>query len=174
VIRLERAVDAVDRAVRTACYMLVAGIACVMLAQVFFRYVLNSSLQWAEELSVYAMIWLVFLGSVNLVRGWSHITITAFVNMLPFRVRTWAFVLAKVLSLVFIVVLCYWGVQLVSLPVHAASPSMGFSTRWVKVAVAVGAALMALFIVSEVRRDLAALRKGDREHFTRLGTGGEL
>jgi len=174
VIRLERAVDAIDSAVRAACYLLVAGIACVMLAQVFFRYVLNDSLQWSEELSLYAMIWLVFLGSVTLVRGWGHIAITAFINLLPFRVRTWTFVLAKVLSLVFIVVLCYWGVQLVSLQVHAASPSMGFSTRWIKVSIAVGAALMALFIVSEVLRDLAALRRGDRKYFDRLGDGGSL
>jgi TRAP-type C4-dicarboxylate transport system permease small subunit len=154
--------------------VLVAAIACVMIAQVFFRYVLNSSLQWAEELSVYTLVWLVFIGSVSLVRGWRHITITAFVNMLSFRARAWSFVVAKLLSLVFILVLVYWGFQLVSLPVHASSPSMGFSTRWVKVAIAVGAVLMALFTINEILRDLAALRRRDQEHFDRLGAGGDL
>ncbi len=171
---LERAVDAIDRVARGACYVLVATIACVMLAQVFFRYVLNSSLQWAEELSVYALIWLVFTGSVSLVRGWGHITITAFVNMLPFRARARCFVVAKALSLVFILVLVYWGFQLVSLPVHANSPSLGFSTRWVKVSIAVGSVLMALFAINEIVRDLAALRRHDPEYFDRLGAGGDL
>jgi len=171
---LERAVGAVDRAARAVCEVLVAAIACVMAAQVFFRYVLNSSLQWAEELSVYTLIWLVFLGSVTLVRGWRHITITAFVDMLSFRARAWFFVVAKLLSLAFILVLVYWGFQLVSLPVHANSPSMGFSTRWVKVAIAVGAVLMALFTINEIVRDLAALRRRDREHFDRPGAGGDL
>lgn len=171
---LERAVDAIDRAARAVCDVLVAAIACVMAAQVFFRYVLNSSLQWAEELSVYTLIWLVFIGSVTLVRGWRHITITAFVDMLSFRARAWCFVVAKLLSLAFILVLVYWGFQLVSLPVHASSPSMGFSTRWVKVAIAVGAVLMALFAINEIVRDLAALRRRDREHFDRLGAGGDL
>jgi TRAP-type C4-dicarboxylate transport system permease small subunit len=171
---LERTVDAIDRVARVACYLLVATIACVMMAQVLFRYVLNSSLQWAEELSVYALVWLVFLGSVTLVRGWKHITITAFVNLLPFRASAWCFVAAKLLSVIFILVLVYWGFQLVSLSVHANSPSMGFSTRWVKVSIAVGAVLMALFAVNEMMRDIAALRRGDREYFRRLGAGGDL
>ena len=171
---LERAVVVVDRVARVASHVFVAAIACVILAQVFFRYVLNSSLQWAEELSVYALIWLVFIGSVSLVRGWRHITITAFVNMLPFRARAWSFVAAKLLSLVFILALVYWGFQFVSLPIHASSPSMGFSTRWVKVAIAVGAVLMALFTINEIARDLAALRRRDQEYFGRLGNGGDL
>lgn len=171
---LERAVDAVDRVARAACYVLVSAITCVMLAQVFFRYVLNSSLQWAEEFCVYALVWLVFIGGATVTRGWNHITITAFVNLLPFRARAWSFVVAKVLSLAFILVLIYWGFQLANLPVHAASPSMGFSTRWVKVSIAVGAILMTLFTLNELARDLAALRRGDREYFDRLGAGGKL
>ena len=171
---LERAVDAVDRVARAACYLLVSAITCVMFAQVFFRYVLNSSLQWAEEFCVYALVWLVFIGGATVTRGWGHITITVFVNLLPFRARAWSFVAAKVLSLAFILVLVYWGFQLANLPVHAASPSMGFSTRWVKVSIAVGAILMTLFTLNELARDLAALRRGDRQHFNRLGAGGEL
>jgi len=171
---LERAVGAIDRVARAACHVFVAAIACVMLAQVFFRYAINSSLQWAEEFSVYALIWLVFIGSVTLVRGWRHITITAFVNLLPFRARAWSFVAAKLLSLAFILVLVYWGFQLVSLPVHASSPSMGFSTRWVKVAIATGAVLMALFTINEIARDLAALRRRDQAYFGRLGDSGEI
>jgi TRAP-type C4-dicarboxylate transport system permease small subunit len=62
----------------------------------------------------------------------------------------------------------------VYLPVHAASPSMGFSTRWVKLSIAVGAILMTLFTLSEIARDLVALRRGDRKHFDRLAAGGEL
>src|SRR5437868_15431014 len=145
-----------------------------MMAQVIFRYLLNSSLQWAEELSVYAMIWLVFIGGVNLVRGWGHIAVTAFVKILPFRARAWCFIVAKLLSLVFILVLVYWGFQLVNLPVHANSPSMGFSTRWVKVSIALGSVLMALFTVNEIVRDFAALRRRDREYFDRLDAGGDI
>ncbi len=145
-----------------------------MLAQVFYRYVVNSSLQWAEEFGVYALIWLVFIGGASLVRGWQHITITAFVNILPLRARVCCFIAAKLLSLVFILVLVYWGFQLVSLPIHENSASMGFSTRWVKVSIATGAVLMALFTVNEILRDLAALRRRDGEYFDRLGAGGDL
>ena len=51
---------------------------------------------------------------------------------------------------------------------------MGFSTRWVKVAIATGAVLMTLFTINEIARDLAALRRRDQAYFGRLGDGGDL
>ena len=37
--------------------------AIVVAAQVFFRYVLNRSLFWSEELARYLLVWLTFLGA---------------------------------------------------------------------------------------------------------------
>ena len=53
----------------TGCFGgLCAGRAGIMCGQVFFRYVLNSSLQWSEEASIWAMVWMVFVGSVVVMR----------------------------------------------------------------------------------------------------------
>ena len=40
---------------------LLAGIVIIMGVQVFFRYVLNDSIIWAEEMSRYFLIWITFL-----------------------------------------------------------------------------------------------------------------
>ena len=50
-------------AFRWGSMFLVLSIAVIVSASVFFRYVLNDSLSWSEELAKYAMLWLVFLGS---------------------------------------------------------------------------------------------------------------
>jgi TRAP-type C4-dicarboxylate transport system permease small subunit len=169
-----RAASWVDRAAMATGMILVAAIACIMLAQVFFRYVLNSSLQWSEELSISTMIWVVFLGSAVLVRGWQHIAVTAFVKMLPLRMQGIAYIVAKTLSLVFLAVMTYYAFVIFFGPIHATSPSLGISARWAKLSLAVGGVLMMLAILGEIGRDVAAHRRGDRAYFDKLGEGGSL
>lgn len=47
-----------------ACGSLVFVMTCVVAAGVFWRYVLNDSLSWTEEVARYLMIWLACVGSV--------------------------------------------------------------------------------------------------------------
>lgn len=169
-----RAADWLDRAAMATGMLLVTAIACIMLAQVFFRYVLNSSLQWSEEVSVSVMVWVVFLGSSALVRGWQHISVTAFVKMLSFRPQGIAYIVAKILSLVFLTAMTYYAFVVFFGPIHATSPSVGISARWTKLSLAVGGALMMIAIVGEIYRDIAAYRRRDRQYFEKLGEGGSL
>src|SRR5436309_8428292 len=72
---------------RLLCAALTAGIFLVVFAQVVFRYVFNSSLFWAEEAAIYAMVCLAFLGSSVLLEDWSHIGINAVLRAVPPRTR---------------------------------------------------------------------------------------
>jgi TRAP-type C4-dicarboxylate transport system permease small subunit len=171
---LNSIVEAIDSVARAFVVVSVSVITIVMLAQVFFRYVINDSLQWSEEFSIYTLIWTVFIGSVMLVRNWEHIAIPTFINMVSLPGRGWLFVLAKILSIVFFCLVAYWGSEYVEQRVHARSPSMGFSVRWVRLSIPIGSALMVLFTVNEIIRDILAIRAKDSAYFARLGEGGSL
>lgn len=171
---LNNLVAAVDRLGRVIITIGIAVIAITMVAQVFFRYVINSSLYFAEELSIYTLIWTSFIGAFMLVRNWEHITITVFVNMLPFRLRAALFLVAKFFCLIFIAIVVYYGFEMVIQSAHRNSPSLLFSTRWIKLAIPVSAVLMVVFIVNEIVRDILAFRKRDTAYFDRLGEGGTL
>lgn len=171
---LDRMVLFVDRIGRVIISAGIAIIALVMVAQVFFRYVLNDSLYFAEELAIYTMIWTVFVGAFMLIRNWEHITITVFMNMLPFRARAVMFIVAKLLCLLFIGLVVYYGFEMVIQSAHRNSPSLLFSTRWIKLAIPVSAVLMVVFIINEIVHDYLALRRRDTSHFDRLGEGGTL
>ena len=57
-----RAVYAIyDRVLTVLAVLLVGGTVLIMGAQVFFRYVLNDSLIWAEEVCGYFLVWTTFL-----------------------------------------------------------------------------------------------------------------
>ncbi|NCX29545.1 MAG: TRAP transporter small permease subunit, partial [Rhodobacterales bacterium] len=61
---VKKITQAVDFVARLVSIFFVLCVLVFMTSQVFFRYVLNSSLQWSEEASIWAMIWMVFIGSV--------------------------------------------------------------------------------------------------------------
>jgi TRAP-type C4-dicarboxylate transport system permease small subunit len=55
-----------------------AAMVVVVAAQVFFRYVLNQSLFWSEELARYILVWLTFLGASVAYRRNAHPRIELF------------------------------------------------------------------------------------------------
>lgn len=71
---------------RTAKYLagfLLALMVIMILSQVFFRYVLNDSLTWTEELSKFAMVWIACLVSPWAYREHLNVSIEMFHDALP-------------------------------------------------------------------------------------------
>ena len=162
---LERLVDAIEALARVAVLGLTLLVLLVMLAQVFFRYVLNSSLQWSEELAVWGMVWMVFIGSVLLMRRSEHISITTLARIAPLTVRPFLVIFNKAAALVFLVIIGYYGFEVFGGTFHARSPSIGLSTRWIKLAIPVGAVLMAVVAVYAIVDDVRRLVLRDFESF---------
>ncbi|MCX5732798.1 MAG: TRAP transporter small permease [candidate division NC10 bacterium] len=73
------------------------------------RYFFNNPLEWAEEFSRYAFIWIVFLGAAVCTKHGRHIVIDGLVLALPERVRVGLAVLVDVLILALMTVLAYYG-----------------------------------------------------------------
>ena len=162
---LERLVDAIEALARVAVLGLTLLVLLVMLAQVFFRYVLNSSLQWSEELAVWGMVWMVFIGSVLLMRRSEHISITTLARIAPLTVRPFLVIFNKAAALVFLVIIGYYGFEVFGGTFHARSPSIGLSTRWIKLAIPVGAVLMAVVAVYAIADDVRRLMHRDFDSF---------
>ena len=70
-------------AFRWGAMFLVITVAAIVTAGVFFRYVLNDSLSWSEELAKYAMLWLVFLGAPIALRLGVHPNIEIIISRFP-------------------------------------------------------------------------------------------
>ena len=163
--RLGLLVDGIEAVARAAVLCLTLLVLLVMLAQVFFRYVLNSSLQWSEELAVWGMVWMVFVGSVLLVRRSEHISITTLVRLAPLMVRPYLIIFNRAAGLVFLAIVGWYGFEVFGGTFHAKSPSIGLSTRWIKLAIPVGAVLMAVVAVYAIADDLRRLANRDFASF---------
>jgi TRAP-type C4-dicarboxylate transport system permease small subunit len=141
----------------------------VMLAQVFYRYVLNSSLLWSDQLSVWCLAWVVFLGAVGLVGDWRHVHVVLVLRALPMGVRMPLIIVSKILSILFLGFLAYEGALVFNADIYQVSPVVGISSKWAKLAIPVGAGLMLILAAGSAAADIRAWLAGRRDHFSAYG-----
>ncbi len=72
-----------DRAADLVLIVLAAAMVSIALLAVFFRYVVNHSLVWSDEVVRYLFVWFTLLGAAIAVRDREHIRVEYFVELLP-------------------------------------------------------------------------------------------
>jgi C4-dicarboxylate transporter, DctQ subunit len=80
--------------------------------QVVYRYGFNSSLFWAEEVVIYSIICMSFVGASMGVRHGAHISVDVLNAIAPPAVNRWLHIIAAVLGIVFAGFLTWYGFQL--------------------------------------------------------------
>jgi TRAP-type C4-dicarboxylate transport system permease small subunit len=81
--RLRAAVDLIDAASRWVIVATMAGMALLIAAQVFQRYVMSASIDAADELSRLFFVWSIFLAIPHGIRRGVHVGIDVFARMTP-------------------------------------------------------------------------------------------
>ena len=124
-------------------------------AQVFFRFVLNASLTWSEELSRFAFIWLVYMGAVLGAKERIHIRVTAFHRLLPAAARGWVIPAADLLWVSINLTFAYQGALQVGhlLRFSYISPALQWNMAVIYSVVPIGFAFMSLRIMEGYWRD---------------------
>ncbi|HSH33975.1 MAG TPA: TRAP transporter small permease [Actinomycetota bacterium] len=135
--RLHRGLEAVTVALLALYFVLVV-------LQVFFRYVLNRSLFWSEELVRFALVWSVMLGSAVVAYRGEHLRIDALDGLLSPRLRRIVGRLAEFCTFVFCVILAGTGVQFTLRTLTQRSAVLEVPIWAVYAAIPVGAVLEAV------------------------------
>ena len=95
---------------KVLCVALLALMSIIIVVQVFFRYVLQNSLQWSEEIARYMFIWLIYIGISYGVKMDKHIAVDAVYSFLPKKVKPFYALIGYVIFLVFAIIVVYYGV----------------------------------------------------------------
>ena len=141
---------------------LLASYFVLVLLQVFFRYVLNESLFWAEELVRAAMLWGIMLSSALVAASRGHIRVEVLELMLPPRGRRVVMWMANVMTLAFSLILLYAGIQFIARTWMQQSPVLDVPKWTVYLAIPIGAALESLLMILTWNRDVPVDELTDR------------
>jgi TRAP-type C4-dicarboxylate transport system permease small subunit len=142
---LRAQIGRIDRGVgRVEAYFLgtlVAVMTITTLLQVTFRYVLNDSLVWSEELSRYLFVWIALVGAGAAVRTGGHFGLDFFYRKLPAAGRTGVAMLVSFVMAVFAATLLVYGVRETTQASVQLAPSLQVRMHWAYAAIPVGATL---------------------------------
>ncbi len=160
--RLHAALEAVNAAIDTAAARLVAAAMAVMflvvVAQVFYRYVLNAPLIWAEEAARYLLVLTTFIGAPVAMRRGAHIAVTLIVELLPRGARRAVETAAQVLSCVVYGVLIRYGFALASQNFDQLSPALHLPLGAVYLMIPLAGLVLALQAIQRIVHLAAAPR----------------
>jgi TRAP-type C4-dicarboxylate transport system permease small subunit len=111
-------------------------------ASTVVRFAGHGGIFWAEEVSRYISIWVVFLAGGLGVRYWIHLNVDIFTILLPKNAQKWMMMFCLVLMVVFQAVLIWFGTKL-TISNHAQqSASLQMPMSFAYAAIPVGAFIM--------------------------------
>jgi TRAP-type C4-dicarboxylate transport system permease small subunit len=122
-------------------------IAALVIAAVFFRYVLSDPLTWTEEFIVLVFTWMLFIGLSSGFRQRMHIRIDALLIVFPPRGRAVFGMFAVAATLATLIGLAWFGTEQALIMATTETPMMRISAGWAVSAVPVGAALSCIHIL---------------------------
>ena len=133
----------------------------VIFLQIVMRYIFNNSLTWSEEFAVFTMMWMTWVGSSYGVKKNIHLRVTVFVDMLPERYRTAAYIFIDVVWMLFSITMIVMGIRMVKMSFigHRVSPALDIPMYLIYCSVVVGCVLMSLSLVSSIQKRLSFHKK---------------
>jgi len=108
VLILDNIISPLIKLCKGATIFCVLSIAIIVSLSVFFRYVLNNSLTWSEEISKYLMVWMVFVGAPIAMLESRHIAIEILPNLFKPKLRAFIFLCVNVLI---VITMGFWAVK---------------------------------------------------------------
>ena len=154
--------DKIIVCIRWICMFLQIEMVAVIFFQVVSRYCFGIAHFWAEEMAVFSMIWLVFLGSVIAESRNDHTRITFFVNLLPGGLRRYVNSFSDLLCILFLAILTVKSGDVIAIAMKNISTGVRIPMGVVYLSLPVGGILMSLYFLADIVKNFRTDKKEDK------------
>lgn len=134
--------------------LIMMAMTVLVLTQVFFRFFMESSLTWSEELVRFMMVWMTFLGAVIALRQNLHIQIDNLIVRLPRGTKIVFLLIKSAIMLVFLGLMAVGSFSLLEIAGLQTSPGLSIKMSYVYSVIPVTAFLMMLITMVRLWTDI--------------------
>lgn len=142
--------DVIDKVIRAVIAVVFATMIVACVAQVFFRFVLNNSLSWSEELARYTFIWTTCLGATICFRKGSHATVTLLYDRFKGNAKK---IIDTIINLVILsssTVLTIYGFNVVGKVIGQASPALHISMALPYISIPICGIVLIFYVIEKL------------------------
>jgi TRAP-type C4-dicarboxylate transport system permease small subunit len=150
--------DFLNRISKVLLGMIVGSMLSIILLQVILRYVFRSGFSWAEEVTVFLMAWMTFLGAAIAVKQAEHINIEMLVDRLPGKVRRTVIFISKLLMLLFVIIFSYYGYLFAIGSFNFSSNVLRIPLFWPRFCITFAGILMVIHLLHSLLKDLKEVK----------------
>jgi TRAP-type C4-dicarboxylate transport system permease small subunit len=159
---VERFFERLERVLEPLLAGLLAFITIGVFIQVVLRYLFAQSFLWGEELSLFAFIWCVYLGTAVCSWRHTHFSFDLFSEILSGRAAGAQRLVVDICILGVTLVMVVYGWQFSQMSLARLSPALGITLFVPTIVIPVSGALMTLVCVMDIVRDCRQIATGSR------------
>ena len=157
---LKKINDAIFKLSGVIATALLGGIIVLTFSQVLCRYVIHYSITWSTEVTVYMLMWMIFLSCSMGYRAGKICALTLLTDRLPLRAQKAVEILGQLLMILFFALTFYGNLEIVQLAWNKVSSILSIPMRYVYSAWSAAAVIMTLYAVERIVQDLREIAAG--------------
>lgn len=145
-------IDKIDKALKTVfeimkvlLIIILVSMVAILMAHIFFRYVLNNSLTWSEELLKIMLVWFGMMSVAVLAARREHVAIVVFKEHMPKKVQNFLSKLTQLIIVGICVLMVVIGVQYCMKAGFRLTPALRIPYTWAYAAIPVSFLPVMLF-----------------------------
>ncbi|MEX1010486.1 MAG: TRAP transporter small permease [Balneolaceae bacterium] len=140
----------IDKTLDWLLIIQLAVMSLVVAANVFFRFVLNQSIYWADELAMILMVWLTFLGAAVAIRDRAHYLFAWLIHKLEGRALKIYIVTGHLFMIAATLLLGWHSFQVTAGITDWIMPALEISRAWVYAAAPTGCVFMLYYSIGHL------------------------
>lgn len=156
---LKKCCDALYKATGVVITAGLFSIVILVFLQVISRYVFKFSINWAQELTVYILIWLVFLGCSMGMRDNEVASLTIVTDRLPNTGKWLCAMAVNILMIMFLAVTILANREIIAFAMRRTSPVMKIKMGYISSAYSVSSLFTILYCIEKILQ-LSHIHKG--------------